>query len=330
MSTNSFAGKSFDFTQLNISSTTTTISASSTSSDLSSAAAFAAQFATAKAELFDTLITSAFGGSSNTSGDQSTSSNPLLSTQSSGSDPFAALTGSSGSKLSASGLNTSLFDPQSGYNMMTKINNSAVTYQAQFAELSQMGSSVTAMQHVGEQLHGITQSTSNAAIQSQLQDFTSKYNDWIKRYAPDVQAGGLLANNSAAKVAVHELDQNIESIFNGAQGGIHGMGDLGLTIDEKTGLASLDTTKLNAMLSSNKSGAVNTLQEFSANFAKSAKMLNEDGNFFQRQLGNLSGAIGYIAKNEQSWQAEFGTGDAAKPNAQVTQALAAYKQGGSA
>lgn len=327
MSTNSFAGISFDYTQLNISSTT--ISASSSSSDLSSAAAFAAQFATAKAELFDTLITSAFGGSSNTSGDQSTSSNPLLGTQSSSSDPFAALTGKTG-KLSASGLNTSLFDPQSGYNMMTKINNSAVTYQAQFAELSQMGGSVSDMQHVGEQLHGITQSTSNADIQSQLQDFTNKYNDWVKRYAPDVQAGGLLANNSAAKVAVHELDQSMDSIFNGAQFGIRGMAELGLSNDDKTGLATLDTTKLNAMLTSNKSGVVNALQEFSANFAKSAKMLNEDGNFFQRQLGNLSGAIGFIAKNEKSWQAEFGTGDAAKPNAQVTQALAAYKNSTSA
>ena len=74
----------------------------------------------------------------------------------------------------------------------------------------------------------------------------------------------------------------------------------------------------------NKSGAINTVQEFSGNFAKSAELLNSEGNFIRNRMDNLARVIDYIETNKQSLQAEFGLGDAAKPNSQVAKALAEY------
>jgi hypothetical protein len=68
------------------------------------------------------------------------------------------------------------------------------------------------------------------------------------------------------------------------------------------------------------------VQAFSANFAKSAELLNSDGNFIPNRLANLNRAITYIDDNKTSLQAEFGLGDSVNPSAQVAKALAAYKQ----
>ena len=103
------------------------------------------------------------------------------------------------------------------------------------------------------------------------------------------------------------------------------MRDLGLTIDQSTNLASLDLSRLDAVLASNKTGALNTIQEFSVNFARSAELLNSPNNFIPNRLGNLDRVIDYIADNKSSLQAEFGLGDMAKPSAQVSKALANYK-----
>ena len=77
---------------------------------------------------------------------QAQSVNSLLGSVSSGksaSSSFDFLTGSqSGTTgvqgLSGSGRNLSLFDPESGYEMMSVINTKDVTYKAQFSELSEM------------------------------------------------------------------------------------------------------------------------------------------------------------------------------------------------
>jgi hypothetical protein len=79
------------------------------------------------------------------------------------------------------------------------------------------------------------------------------------------------------------------------------------------------------VLASNKSGAVNTIDEFSANFAKSADLLNSRGNFIPNALDNRGRAIQYISDNLGNLQTEFGTGDRAQPNGQVAKALAAYE-----
>ena len=224
------------------------------------------------------------------------------------------------------GRNMTLNDPESAYKMMTVINNRDASYKAQFSELSQMQSYVSRMQDAGQNLGSIESTTGNDQIKSQLNSFTEQYNSWIQRFDTDMQAGGLLSSTQAAQVSVYELDQSIKNIFNGARDGMHGMSDIGITIDPTTGLASLENTKLDLTLATNKQAAVNTIQDFSANFTKSAYLLNSENNFIPNQLNNLNSAIHYIADNKDSLQIEFGIGNPAKPTGQVAQALAAYNQ----
>jgi flagellar capping protein FliD len=242
------------------------------------------------------------------------------------SSPADALTGTSGgaSALSATGRNTSLYDPESAFNMMTVINQKDVDYKAQYSELNSMKTEVDAMASAASGLSGISTSTGDADIRTQLQGFVDKYNAWVKRFDGDMQQGGVLAGTQAAQVARHELDANMDNWFYGAADGVRGLRDLGIETDPVTGLASLDTAKLDAALSGNRQGVIDALQEFSAGFAKSAEMLNSTGNFIPNQLNNLGSAISYIDNNIASWRQEFGTGSAAKPNTQTSQALAAY------
>lgn len=229
-------------------------------------------------------------------------------------------------ELSAAGRNMALADPESAYNMMTVINKRDVTYKAQFSELSQIKSCVVRMQDAARSLGSIALSIGNDSIKSSLQDFIGQYNNWIQRINPDIQPGGLLADTQAAQVSQFELEQNLNNRLLGSKDGVHGLRDLGITIDPGTRLASLDAAQLDALLATNKQGVVDTVQEFSANFAQSASLLNSDGNFILKQLDNLNRAIHYIAGNQASLQAEFGTGNAAKPAGQVAQALDAYNQ----
>jgi hypothetical protein len=241
--------------------------------------------------------------------------------------PLSALTNSSSvDTLSATGRNSALFDPESAYKMMSFINNEDVDFKAQFSELSEMKSSIAGMQQDAASLGGITTATADDSIKSQLQTFASQYNDWVKRFDADMQSGGILAGTRAAQVSRSELDQSVENVFNGAMDGLHGMSDLGFSIDPVTKLATLDTAKLDSVLAGNRQGAVDTLQQFSASFAKAAQLLDSDGNFVPKQLDNLSRAIDYIDSNKSSLQAEFGLGDAAKPSGLVAQALAAYNR----
>lgn len=241
--------------------------------------------------------------------------------QSAGINPVGGITG-----LSPTGRNMALSDPESAYEMMTLINNCDALFKAQFSELSRMRSAVSHMQQAGQSLGGIAVSTDNGKIQSQLQGFVGEYNSWVQGFKPAMQQGGLLAGTQAAQVSRYELEQSINNRFFGAGDGLNGLGSLGITIDPATGLASLDTARLASQLSANKEGVVGTVREFSANFVKSASLLNSGGNFIERQIDNLDRAIHFIRDNKSSLQAEFGTGDEAKPMGQVAQALAEYNR----
>lgn len=249
------------------------------------------------------------------------------------SDPLSLLIQSSNINQSSStkgispaGRNMALADPESAYKMMTVINKKDVYYKAQFSELSQMKSAISQMQDAGQSLGSMALSTDNGSIKSRLQAFVGQYNNWIQRFGPHLQKGGLLSDTQAAQVSQYELEQNVSNRFFGIKDGVHGLDDLGITIDPNTRLASLDIAKLDSLLAANKQGAVGAVQEFSANFAKSASLLNSDNNFVLNQLDNLNRAIHYIADNKDSLQKEFGTGDAAKPTGQIAQALAAYNR----
>lgn len=226
--------------------------------------------------------------------------------------------------LSATGRNTRLFDPESAYRMMTIINTREVTYKAELSEMKDMKSCLQTMQQEAIKLGEIDQTSSNEDIRNGLKAFTDAYNGWIERFDENLEDGGLLAGTHAASASQWELEKSVESFFNGAMDGVRGMGDLGLSIDPHTNMASLDASRLDAQMSSNKKGVGNAIQEFSANFAKSAELLNSDGNFIPNRLSNLDRVIDYIDRNKTSLQAEFGLGDPAKPNALVAKALAAY------
>lgn len=297
------------------------------SGDFSSSLAL--RMAGAKSESINILLGSALGGNKASSG---TDFLTRLSGAQSGSqlgatDPLSLLGLSTTTQgLSPSGRNLSLFDPESAYRMMSVINTKDVTYKAQFSELSEMGTLVSGMQQAGLSLGGVSALMDNEAIESQLQAFAAKYNDWVTRFDGTVKNNGLLAGTQAAEISLYELEQSVKNIFNGAKDGFHGMRDLGLNIDPNTKLATLDTSQLFAALGTNKTGAINALHEFGANFAKSAELLNSANNFIPNRLGNLDRVIDYITDHRSSLQAEFGLGDPAKPSAQVAKALAAYNQ----
>lgn len=237
-----------------------------------------------------------------------------------------AASGLSGLSGLSGGRNLSLFDPESAYRMMTVVNNREVNYKAQYAELTAMGQGVATMEDAGEALNAATGTATvdGATIKTQLQSFVDQYNAWINRFDKTVQTGGVLDGTQAAEVSLYELEQSVKNIFNGAKDGFHGLADLGVTIDDSTNLASFDAAKFDAALSKNFNGVVNTVKEFSANFDKSAELLNADNNFITNRLANLDRVIDYIGGNKASLQSEFGMGDPAAMNSQVRLALAAY------
>lgn len=237
-----------------------------------------------------------------------------------------ALLGNAGSAngLSASGRNTSLFDPESAFQMMTQINKKDVTYKAEFAEMTDMKSYVATMQQEAMTLGKINTASSADEVRSHLQGFADAYNGWIDRFDEVLEGGGLLASTHAATASQWELEKSVESIFNGAASGVRGMGALGFNIDPVSNMASLDTSKLDSVMRSNMEGALKTIQEFSANFAKSAELLNAENNFIPNRMSNLSRVIDYIDTNKTNLQAEFGLGNPAKPSGEVARALASY------
>jgi flagellar capping protein FliD len=226
--------------------------------------------------------------------------------------------------LSATGRNMSLFDPESAFNMMSVINQKEVDYKAQYSELSEMKSDVSELAGAADALAQISADSSSTEIHTQVQTFVDQYNAWVKRFDGDMKQGGILAGTQAAQVARWELDQSMESRFYGVDDGLNGLKDIGITIDKATGMASFDANKLDATLATNRQGAIDTIDEFSANFAGAAKLLNSAGNFIPNQLNNLGSAIHYINDNIASWRSEFGTGAAASSSGQVAQAVAAY------
>ncbi len=243
------------------------------------------------------------------------------------------LTTSSSSEMtfsgrSTSGRNLSLFDPESAYRMMTEINNRDSNYKAKFSELSEMKNAVVSMQQAGQQLaDSISGTTDNATIRQQLQDFTRKYNDWIQRFESTVEPNGVLDGTQAAEISLYELEQSVENRFNGAAFGLHGLKDLGVSIDPSTHLISLDTAQLDATLTTSREAALSTVKEFASKFTHAAELLTSTGNFIPNRLNNLDRAIDFIQDNKTSLQTEFGLGDPSnKLSSQVAKALAAYNR----
>lgn len=235
------------------------------------------------------------------------------------------LPGNAQAAMLHAGRNMALPDPESAYRMMTLINGKDVLYKAQVYELSEMGAAVAVMQQAGQRLSGVE--AGHEDIEAGLKDFVAQYNDWISRFAPDMSGNGLLADTQAAEISRYELEQSVRNMFIGVSEGLNGIDDIGVDV-MPDGTLSLDGAKLDAMMDTNMKAVVAATREFGASFARAAEMLNSQNNFIPNQLDNLNRAIRYIDENQADWQAEFGTGDAARPTGQVARALAAYKQAG--
>jgi len=271
------------------------------------------QMASLRGQIFSTLLDSTGNGKSGTADFAELLG---MKTAEVGADP--------GANLGAAGRNLSLRDPESAYQMMSQINRFEVSFKAQFSELTQMGREVEDLETLGGRLAEIDTTSSNTEIADRLQAFVDRYNAWEDRFDDTVAAGGVLRNVQAAEVSLYELEQSIKNIFNGAADGIRGLADLGIEIDPVTRQATFDVARLESVLATNRNGVVNAIDQFSANFAKSADLLNAEGNFIQNALGNRSRAVDYINGNRSNLQAEFGTGDAYQPSGATAKAVAAY------
>jgi len=321
MSVNGISGNSFDFSKLLGGKATTPAAGSAEATDFLSSLKL--QIANVESQTVGLLVSSA-PASGKVSG-AANFAEILGAGKTAGTSSLDALLGSASTNgVSATGRNMALFDPESAYRMMTGINRFTVNFKAESSELSDMKSYVSTLQQEAVKLGSTGESASNEEISGRVQAFANAYNGWMQRFGSELQDGGMLAGTQAAKVAQWELEQSLANPFNGAMNGVHGMADLGLSIDPVTKLATVNNARLEATLAGNKTAAIGALHEFTANFAKSAELLNSAGNFITNRLDNLTRAISYIDANMTSLQAEFGLGDPATPTGQVAKALANY------
>lgn len=279
-----------------------------------------------EAQAVGALSGSALGGASSTSDGVGS----LLSLLKGSASASGAVTGSGAAgalgALSPTGRNLALFDPESAYGMMSLINKLEVKYKAQSAELDAMRDELGKLQQQGQGLASLDATSSDAGVRSAVQDFVGNYNAWVQRFDADMGKDGLLADTKAAQVARYEMANEVGNIFNGASAGVHGLADLGITLDPATGLASIDSAKFDAALAGNRSGTLTALQQFGGHVAQAAELLTSDGNFIANRQANLGRVIDYIDSNHSALQAEFGLGDEAQPSGAVAQALAAYER----
>ncbi len=325
MSIKGINSNSFDFSKLLGGKATTPVTGSTGAVDFSSALKL--QMASIQSQTVGALVSSALGSGKAAAG--LSFADILGAGKPAGTSFLDALLGNAASisgtnGISATGRNMALFDPESAYRMMTDINARTVAYKAEASEMGDMKSYVSALQQEAVKLGSTDVSTGSEDIRGRVQAFADAYNGWMQRFGSELQDGGILAGTQAARVSQWELEQSIANPFNGTKDGLHGMADLGLSIDPATKLATVDNARLDAALASNKTAAIGALHEFTANFAKSAELLNSTGNFISNRLDNLSRVIGYIDTNIDSLQAEFGLGDPAKPTGQQAKALANY------
>jgi hypothetical protein len=217
-------------------------------------------------------------------------------------------------------------DPESAYKMMTEINYRSVQYQAQHSTLNDMQSGVTQLGQAAAKLDSISPESSFSAVKSQLQSFADQYNSWRREFDTDSQDPELLGNTQAAQAARHALQSSISSPFHGALNGLQGLSALGLEIDPVSKMAKLDVAAFEKIWNKQPADATAAIQDFSKNFTEAANLLTTNGNFFQKQLGNLDRAIDYIQSNQTALQNEFGLGDPPKLSQRLALAVAEYQR----
>ncbi len=212
-----------------------------------------------------------------------------------------------------------------GQNVVTVINRVDISFKAQFAALSELKSTLAQAQASAQDLTDIDGQTPDAQIKSRLLDFVATYNAGVERFAPAVAPGGVLEGSQEAARARFSTRRDIADPLIGAADGLRGgMSALGISVDPRTGLASIDEAQLDAVLARDTDADVYTIVDFAQTFMRTTAMLNSKGNQQDNQLTNLDRAIHWIADNRVSVETEFGPGEAARPNPAFAKAAAAY------
>lgn len=223
------------------------------------------------------------------------------------------------------GLDASQSFSKPGQNMVTVLNRVEVTFKAQYSELGAMRKSLVQEQDAAQKLNTLTPQTPDAGIKAALADFVASYNAGVERFTPSVAKGGILEGSWEAERARFATQRDINYILNGSEVGLKGgLAALGISADPKTGLASVDQTRLDAALAGNKGNVVAALTSFATTFIDTIDALNAAGHAQVRQMANLDRAVHWIADNKAAAQKEFGPGAAATPNDAFAKAVALY------
>lgn len=220
-----------------------------------------------------------------------------------------------------SGLDATQPFSQPGQNVVTVINRVDVSFKAQFSALSELKSTLALEQESADKLATIDAHTSNAEFKSKLMDFVATYNSGVRHIASEVAQGGVLEGSQEARRAQFATQRDIANPLIGADGG---MSALGVSIDPRTGLASVNEAQLDAVLARDTDADVRTIVDFATTFSQTTTSLNSKGNQQDNQMNNLDRAIHWIADNRVEVQQEFGPGLLARPNAAFAKAAAAY------
>lgn len=210
-------------------------------------------------------------------------------------------------------------------NMVTVLNRVEVTFKAQYAELGEMRKSLVHEQEAAHRLSELSLATTNAELKYALDDFIAIYNAGVRRFDPSVDKGGILEGSWEAARARFATERDIGYILNGSATGLKGgLAALGINTDPATKLASVDHTRLDSALATNKDTVVGALASFAAMFSATVDCLNAAEHAQVRQMANLDRAVHWIDDNRASVQREFGPGAAATPNEAFAKAAALY------
>lgn len=175
--------------------------------------------------------------------------------------------------------------------------------------LTRLRSRMAELGTASQGLENITGASGDGEIKAALQDFITRYNAWDAEFDPYFEQGALLDDNQAGEVARFSLRREVGSIFHGAgNGGFElGLTDMGVSFTPD-GQLVLDDAAFDAALASNRSGAVQTLNNVAKAFGDAAELLAADGHLLDRRIDNAERAVAWAADNQDEVDAEFGPG----------------------
>jgi hypothetical protein len=167
-------------------------------------------------------------------------------------------------------------------------------------EMARIKDGIAAIQAAGKSLEGVNTSTDTESIKANLQTFAARYNEWISRLDGITKSDTLQTDIQTANSSPNGIEQGVDKIFDAAKSGFQSLHDLGFSIDPYTNLASIDTSKLDALLASQKNIVTNSIHRFSTDFAKAIEPLNLASNLTPMPSAYLDKALAAYAQTNHS------------------------------